>query len=231
MIGLVVLGHSPRKDHEAVYDLIAPGVKRTVVGGLDSFTCRQARELEDKTGISPLVCLLSDGTTVEIPLPVLFPHLKKQVDVIAAAGASLAVVLCSGGFPEFDCKIPVVLPGMVVPGTVAGLYPGKKIGLIVPNEAQEPAALAHWKSRGVEAVSAVVSPYEGKGFEEAGKKFRSIKTDFVAIDCMGFKAKHRERLKILCGCPVMLPNTLVARVALEIYESSITPNKKGMRHV
>lgn len=220
MIGLVALGHSPREDHEAVYDQIAPGVKRKLVGGLDSLTCEQARQLEDKTGVSPLVCLLSDKTTVEIPLPVLFPYLKKQVDSLAKEGASLAVVLCSGGFPRFDSTIPVVLPGMVVPVTVAGLYPDKKIGLIVPNKAQESAALAHWKSRGVEAVSAVVSPYEGKGFDEAGDKFRSNGTDFVAIDCMGFGEEHRERLKKLCGCPVMLPKTLVARVALEIHESS-----------
>ena len=223
MIGLVVLGHSPRKDHEAVYDLIAPGVKRKVVGGLDSFTGEQARQMEDTSGISPLVCLLSDKTTVEIPLPVLFPFLKKQVDSLADAGASLAVVLCSGGFPRFDCAIPVVLPGMVVPSTVAGLYPERKIGIIVPNKAQESAALAHWKSQGVEAVSAVVSPYEGRGFEEAGEKFSSIKADIVVIDCMGFGEEHRERLKTLCGCPVLLPKTLVARVALEMHESSIKP--------
>ena len=133
MIGLVVLGHSPREDHETVYDQLAPGVRRKVVGGLDSFTCEQARQLDDKSGLSPLVCLLSDKTTVEIPLPVLFPYLKKQVDALAAEGATLAVVLCSGGFPRFDCAIPVVLPGMVVPATVAGLYPNRKIGLIVPN--------------------------------------------------------------------------------------------------
>lgn len=223
MIGLVVLGHSPREDHEAVYNLIAPGVKRKVVGGLDSFTCEQARQMEDMSGISPLVCLLSDKTTVEIPLPVLFPFLKKQVESLADAGASLAVVLCSGGFPRFDCAIPVVLPGMVVTLTVAGLYPNRKIGIIVPNKAQESAALAHWKSQGVEAVSAVVSPYEGIGFEEAGEKFRSIKADIVVIDCMGFGEEHRERLKTLCGCPVLLPKTLVARVALEIHESSIKP--------
>jgi len=223
MIGLVVLGHSPREDHEAVYDQIAPGVKRKVVGGLDSVTCEQARQLEDKAGVSPLVCLLSDRTTVEIPLPVLFPYLKKQVDSLADEGASLAVVLCSGGFPRFDCAIPVMLPGMVVPRMVAGLYPNRVIGLIVPNQAQQAAALSHWKSQGVEAVSAVVSPYEGRGFEEAGKTFSAIGADFVAIDCMGFTEEHRERLKMLCGCPVMLPKTLVARVALEIYESSIKP--------
>ena len=122
MIGLVVLGHSPREDHETVYDQLAPGVRRKVVGGLDSFTCEQARQLDDKSGLSPLVCLLSDKTTVEIPLPVLFPYLKKQVDALAAEGATLAVVLCSGGFPRFDCAIPVVLPGMVVPATIYLLF-------------------------------------------------------------------------------------------------------------
>jgi protein AroM len=96
--------------------------------------------------------------------------------------------------------------------------------VIVPNEAQVPAALSHWKSQGVEAVCAVVSPYEGSGFEEAGEKFRANETDFVAVDCMGFGEEHRERLKTLCGCPVMLPKTLVARVALELLQSSIHHN-------
>lgn len=221
MIGLVALGHSPRKDHEDVYAAIAPGIERKLVGGLDSLSPDQARALEDKSGISPLVCLLSDKTTVEIPLPVLFPYLKQQVERLAEDGAALAVVLCSGGFPRFDCAIPVVLPGMVVPAIVAGLYPEKQIGLIVPNEAQVSAALAHWKSRGVEAVSAVVSPYEGKGFEAAGEKFRAVKTDVVAIDCMGFTNEHRNRLRNLCGCPVLLPKTLTARVALEMHEASM----------
>jgi hypothetical protein len=38
---------------------------------------------------------------------------------------------------------------------------------------------------------------------------------------MGFKEEHRDRLKDLCGCPVLLPTTTVARVALEMYESSV----------
>ena len=221
MIGLVALGHSPRVDHEEVYAAIAPKAPRKLAGGLDSFTSDQARGLEDKKGISPLVCVLADKSTVEIPLPVLFPYLVEKVEYLASEGATLAVILCSGGFPEFDCSIPVILPGKVVPAIVASLFPKRKIGLIVPNHAQEPAACAHWASMGVNVVSAVVSPYENRGFEEAGEKFKLIGADLVAIDCMGFEERHRERLKQLCGCPVLLPKTLVARVAFEMYESSI----------
>ena len=65
------------------------------------------------------------------------------------------------------------------------------------------------------------SPTGGGGFVEAGEKFRTMHADLVAIDCMGFKDEHRQTLKDLCGCPVLLPKTLVARVALEIHESSV----------
>ena len=222
MIGLIVLGHSPREDHEAVYNLIAPEVPKKLVGALDSLSVQQARGLEDKKGESPLVCLLSDGSTVEIPLPTLFPYLRTKVEYLAANGADLAVILCCGGFPQFDCSIPVLLPGMIVPSVVSCLYPNKKIGLVVPNKAQEDAAQTHWKKMGVETVSAVVSPYEGKGFEEAGLYFKSMACDLVAIDCMGFSEEHRARLHVLCDCPVLVPKTLVARVAQEIYNSSIS---------
>jgi protein AroM len=221
MIGLVVLGHTPRPDHEEVYEAVAPGVSRCIAGGLDGLSPEQARKLHDVSGVSPLVCLLSDKTTVEIPLPVLFPYLKEKVEQLAAKGASSAVVLCSGGFPEFNCSIPVILPGLVVPSVVASLYPGKKIGLVVPNAAQVPAARAHWKSMGVETTPVVVSPYQEEGFEEAGALFATLGPDLVAIDCMGFTEEHRVRLKGLCRCPVLLPKTLVARVALELHLAAV----------
>ena len=221
MIGLITLGHSPRLDHEEVYDKITPGVPRKLVGALDMISCDEARKLEDKQGISPLVCLLKDETTVEIPLPVLFTYIERKVEMLAAEGAHLAVVLCCGGFPDFNTFIQVLLPGLIVPALVKATCPEGKIGIIVPNQAQESAAVEHWKGLGIKVQSAVVSPYEGKGFVEAGEKFRAMHADLVAIDCMGFKDEHRQRLKDLCGCPVLLAKTLVARVALEIHESSI----------
>lgn len=217
MIGLVVLGHTPRPDHEAVYEAVAPGVPRSIAGGLDGLSPGEARKLHDVSGASPLVCLLEDKTTVEIPLPVLFPYLKEKVEQLAAQGASSAVVLCSGGFPDFNCSIPVILPGLIVPSVVASLYPGKKIGLVVPNAAQVPAARAHWASRGVETSPVVVSPYQEEGFDEAGEHFASLRPDLVVVDCMGFTEEHRARLKESCRCPVLLPKTLVARVALELH--------------
>lgn len=216
MIALIALGHSPRPDHEEVYQRILPGVPRKLAGALDIFSCDEARKLEDKQGVSPLVCLLNDNTTVEIPLPVLFPHIERQINVLAAEGAHLAVVLCCGGFPQFNSSIPVFLPGMIVPAVVKATCPDGKIGIIVPNQAQVSAAVAHWKELGIKAESAVVSPYEGVGFDEAAKKFRDLKCDLVAIDCMGFKEEHRDRLSRDCGCPVLLPKTLVAKIAGEV---------------
>lgn len=219
MIGLVVLGHSPRTDHEEVYDRITPSIPRKLVGALDSLNCDEARKLEDQEGSSPLVCLLQDKTTVEIPLPVLFPYIEHQLEALASEGALGAVVLCCGGFPRFRCSIPVFLPGMIVPAVVKATYPDGRIGIIVPNKAQEPAAVVHWNKAGLEVTPAVVSPYEGVGFDEAAEKFSAMKCDLVAIDCMGFNEQHRNRLARDCGCAVLLPKTLVAKVAAEMVES------------
>ncbi len=221
MIGLVTLGHAPRPDHEKVYEKIAPGVPRKLFGALDVLSCDEARKLEDKKGLSPLVCLLSDKTTVEIPLPTLFPYIENQLSILAEEGAHLAVVLCCGGFPDFDVSIQVLLPGVILPALVKAICPKGRIGIIVPNQAQESAAVEHWEKSGIKVTSAVVSPYEGRGFIEAGKKFRDINADLVAIDCMGFEDEDRQKLRELCNCPVLLPKTLVARVALEINESSM----------
>ncbi len=42
MLGLIALGHSPRPDHEEVYDRITPGIPRKLVGALDVFSCDEA---------------------------------------------------------------------------------------------------------------------------------------------------------------------------------------------
>ena len=220
MIGLVTLGHSPRPDHEEIYDAIVPGVPRTLVGALDGLDCSEAQTLEDKQGVSPLVCLLSDKTTVEIPLPTLFPYIEHQVEALAVKGARLAVVLCCGGFPIINSSIQVLLPGMILAALTRVICPAGTVGIIVPNKAQEAAAVEHWNEQGVAVASAVVSPYEGRGFTEAGEKFRALSADLVAIDCMGFREEHRQKLRQLCGCPVLLPTTMVARVALEMYNSA-----------
>ena len=142
------------------------------------------------------------------------------MEALASKGARLAVVLCCGGFPQVDAAIQVLFPGMIVPVLARAICPAGKIGIIVPNDAQVAAALEHWNKLGVAAAAAVVSPYEGKGFMEAGEKFRNLSADLVAIDCMGFQEEHRRTLREMCGCPVLLPTTLVARVVLEMYNSS-----------
>jgi protein AroM len=164
--------------------------------------------------------LLSDKTTVEIPLPTLLPYIESRVEALAAEGARLAVVLCCGGFPVIKAPIQVLLPGTIVPAVARAVCPAGSVGIIVPNEAQEAAAVEHWHEQGVAVASAVVSPYESRGFTEAGEKFRARSIDLVAIDCMGFREEHRQKLRGLCGCPVLLPSSLVARVVLEIYNSA-----------
>ncbi|MBT8329189.1 MAG: AroM family protein, partial [Desulfofustis sp.] len=146
--------------------------------------------------------------------------IERQVEVLASEGARLAVVLCCGGFPMVNAPIQVLLPGMIMPALIKAICPAGKIGIIVPNEAQEAAAVEHWNEQGVTVASAVVSPYEATGFTEAGEKFRTLPADLVAIDCMGFREEHWQRLRDLCGCPILLPTTLAARVALEIYKSA-----------
>lgn len=220
MIGLVTLGHSPREDHKEVYDCVCPDVITDLQGALDGLSCEEARNLEDKSGVSPLVCLLKDGSTVEIPLPVLTPLIEKTIVKLVQAGATVAVVLCSGGFPELTSSIPVLIPGNIVPAIAKASYPSGTIGIVVPNKAQESAAVAHWAKIGVDVVSAVVSPYQGTGFEEASVFFKEAGCSVVAIDCMGFTEEHRQRLIKDCKCTVLLPKTMVAKVAGEIAESA-----------
>lgn len=61
-----------------------------------------------------------------------------------------------------------------------------------------------------------VSPYAGEAEVLAAAKGVPLKTDLILLDCIGYTAQMKEKLKALTKKPVILPRTLVARMVCEL---------------
>jgi protein AroM len=211
MLGLVTIGQTPRPDFEALFGACAPGVPVDVRGALDGLTDDQVAALEVADAY-PLLVRLRSGSTAEVPLATLVPLVEWRGRELAAAGASLVVVLCAGAFPDIACGAPVLLPGRLLPAVVASLG-ARRVGIVTPVAGQVAAAHAKWVADGFEPVVRAASPVHHADIVTTAADLAAHELDLVVLDCMGHDERYRTAFAERCGHPVLAAQTLVARVA------------------
>ena len=120
-IGIITLGQTPRPDLEMVFRRHLPETPLLIRGGLDDVPKTEIDALAAAGGDYPLFVILRDGTSREISLYRLVPLLEAQARRVAAEGASVAVLMCAGSFPDLRSPIPLLYPGRILPAVARGV--------------------------------------------------------------------------------------------------------------
>ncbi|MBM3264121.1 MAG: AroM family protein [candidate division Zixibacteria bacterium] len=215
VLGLISIGQTPRPDYERAFRPYAPNAHIRVVGALDGVAPDAIAEMTRIPGRYPLLVRLSDGRAARIDLSVIAPLVATQVGHLADEGAKLAVVMCAGGFPDIECRIPVVLPGRLLPAVLKSVCRTRTIGLVTPIEEQREAALHKWQQDGFHPTVTWAAPHDNDEMERAAKTMSDPVLEVVLLDCMGHDETYRTDFARRCGRPVMLAQSLVARVVGE----------------
>ena len=215
MLGLVTLGTSPRPDFEELFHEYVPGVELRLHGALDGLSEEEIDALAAIPGDYPAFVGVN-GTAREIELTALQPLAAKHVTTLAAEGAKAIVILGAPDFPEFDCDVPVIRPGRIMPAVARAISTTRRIGIVTPIEGQAPAAGAKWEADGFSVKVAVCSPYGDEEVESAAFQLTDPDLEIVILDGMSFGPAMRNRFARLTGRPTLLVQTLVARIAGEL---------------
>ena len=77
---------------------------------------------------------------------------------------------------------------------------------------------AKWRRTGWGVHAFALSPYTAsrKEVQETAAAAAAVKPDLVVLDCMGFGMDIRKTFSEHTGKPVLLPRTILARIAAEI---------------
>lgn len=219
MLGLITLGTSPRKDFEDLFREYVPGVELRLHGALDGLSENEIDALEAIPGDYPAFVGVH-GTAREIELTALQPLAAKHVTAMAAEGAKAIVILGAPDFPEFDCDVPVIRPGRIMPAMVGAITQSRRIGIVTPIAGQAAAATAKWEADGFSVKVAVCSPYGDDEVESAAAQLADSDLEVVVLDGMSFSPPMKHRFAELSGRPTLLVQTLVARLAGELLGGS-----------
>jgi protein AroM len=220
ILGLVTIGQSPRPDYESVFHRFAPRAEIRWGGALDGLDDAEIDQLVAASSAYPLHTS-ANGRTLEISLEVLAPLVAERARELADGGAQLVVVVCAGGFPELECPVPVLRPGALLPAVVATLTGTRRIGVVTPIPGQIEPARRKWREDGFDARVVAAAPNRHEQVRDAALALADPSLELVVLDCMGHDTDYQQEFARLSGRPVVLAQTLVARVAGEYMDGVV----------
>lgn len=216
LLGIVTIGQTPRPDLEQAFLGHAPGATVKVLGALDALTHAEIDALAARPTDYPLLVKLADGSARSIGIAELHPRVERQAQALAAMGARAVVVACAGGFPDVRADAAVILPGRVVPAVTGAVAKTRRIGVVTPIRGQAAAAEAKWRADGFDPQVTWASPYVHAEIEAASALMADASLELVVLDCMGHDEDYRREFASRCGKPVLLAQSIAARIAGEV---------------
>jgi len=217
-IGLLTIGQSPRLDlTKDLAPILGPEVDILEYGALDELSLEEIEALAPSPGEPFQVTLLRSGQEVHLRKPPIIPLLEKGVVRLNEQGARAIIIWCTGDFPDFASKAPVIKPDPIMRNVVAAVQPSGTLGILCPAQDQCPQIRAKWESMGYRCYVEGYSPF--KPVEDLAAVMGRIpqdEIDMMVLDCMGMKTAMKRQVKELTDKPVILPLSLIARIVTEL---------------
>ena len=221
-VGTLTIGQSPRIDIiPGIRDVLGPSVEIVEKGALDGLDLEQVKKFYPRPNDYILVTRMRDGTEVKIAEEYLTERMKRCISEFQAEPVEIIILLCTGEFPEIESKKILLRPDRIMLHMVQSLLDTGRLGVIVPSPDQIPALKRRWEKTHLEVVAEAVSPYTGtyEEFKEKANKIKTSDVDLVVLDCIGFSQETRALFREIIKKPVLLPMTLIGRVAREMVEA------------
>jgi protein AroM len=220
-LGTLTIGQAPRADITPILDAtIDAAVPRRHAGVLDGLSRNEiARDFATRPGEAVLITKLLDGSSVVIDRDRTEAAAHAKLAMLEAEGCSTILMLCTGHFATLSCKTArLVEPDRILPPTVAALAQDAQLGIVVPLPEQIASEAGKWAPLRRPPIYSAASPYGGAGatLAEAARELAARGAQMLLLDCMGFVEAHRREAIEASGLPVILSNSLIAKLVSEI---------------
>lgn len=218
-IGAITIGQAPRVDViPEIKGLFGNNVEIVEAGGLDGLSKEDIAKFTPAENDYVLVSRLNDGSHVKFGKSHVIPRLQNCINKMEAEGIKLILMMCTGYFGDvLKSNVPVIYPQKLLYGIAPVLAPNKVIGVITPEEDQIAQVKKIWEQTGLEVMAAYGSPYKGiDSVKEGARMLAGKDVDFTVLDCIGYNMEMKEAVAQITGKAVILPRTLLARVAAEL---------------
>lgn len=220
-IGAVTIGQSPRTDiTEDAGRFFGDRVELLEFGALDRYTPEEAKQLQPIPGDYGLTSRLRDGTEVHFSRGQVMEEMQRGIHLLEERGVKLILVFCTGALHGLHSNVPMLEPNQLLRAMAPLLTQKPRILTLTPSETQVQQCERRWKEAqpDFEFTTFPASPYLGDPFtEELVSRINAVEdADLVIMDCLGFSGAMRDRLQARINKNILLPRSLLFRVACEL---------------
>jgi len=226
----LAIGQAPGGEIMPLLNEYIPAENLTHVGLLDGLS-RQEIEQHFAPTIDEAVVIsrLQDGSRVVLSSQRVEQALQEKINWMAEQGCEVLLLMCSGEFSGLHSpSVTLIEPDRLVPPLINGIVGTNQVGIIVSDTEQMEQQVNKWKNLSKRPRFAIASPYlfndsdiDDGGVDEtrlldAALSLKAQGAEVVVLDCIGYQTHHGEMLEEYLQIPVLLSNTLVARLAAEL---------------
>jgi len=220
-LGMVTIGQAPRDDLLEDFLVNLPcDVEVVQVGALDDLDLGTiTSQLSPREGEILYITRLRDGLEVRVSKNKLIPLMQSKISYLDSIGVDIITILCSGEFPQFEAKTPVIYPDKVLKGIASSISYVGKVAVLIPNEKQVSYAYNKWDEYFRELEVIPISPYSSRtqDFIDIAKFINENKIGLVIMDCIGYKLFHRNVLRnVARNSRIITTRGVLAKVLTEI---------------
>ncbi|MFK9093045.1 AroM family protein [Bacillus salipaludis] len=218
-VGIITIGQTPRTDMIPAIRAYLP--KEAVIiekGVLDGRSDIEIRELKPEPGQTTLISRLQNGESATMAKEKILPIIQTLIDELNQTNVSLIILACTGKFPLFSSKIPIVYPDYLLNHVMKGLFREGLLGVIIPLPEQAESIIYKWKEVDFIAIPAASSPYS---FQEehlinAVKQLDQYPVKAILLDCMGYTQEMKSIAQVHTPKPVILSRNVIYGVSGEV---------------
>ncbi|CAN5663666.1 AroM family protein [soil metagenome] len=227
-VATITIGQTPRTDVVPAMQRILPADVRILeYGALDGLTRDEIARYAAREGEVGIVTRLRDDSSVLLSHELILPKMQEKVDrAIDRDGSDILVILCGADWSALKSRRLIVNPGQLFPAIVTALAAGRKLGVIKPDAGQVERELQRYTERGIDAAVTSASPYAGPDrlrlAEDAAGYLRSEGCELIWMTCVGMDEAMRDVVAETTGVPVILAQSLLARVVGELLPARVT---------
>jgi protein AroM len=217
-MGVVVIGQSPRPSMEAeIAAVLSPSTTIELRGALDGMSRGEIDAIPPADGADALFTLLPNGDNVRISKKAVEGRANAQLARFRQEGIDVAMLACTGKFPNLAPDGLVILPSAVLHRLVEAVLPKGRLGVFSPLAEQTALISKKWQRDGIEVVGVTLQPgSDDAAVDAAARAMADRRPDLVVLDCMSYTSANKARLRRHYSGPVILSIAAAARVVEEL---------------
>lgn len=218
LIGLLVIGQSPRPDLEAEFRRVLGDAARVeTLGALDGLDDAGIAALPPQDDGDTLYTTLPTGRSVLVSKAGVTARMGQRLEDLRAMNATVSILCCTGRFPTIE-QPGVHFASDILAGAVDACIPRKgRIGVFVPSPAQVEAGKRRWASDIRETLCFPLSPDASDDeILAASEEMVRHTPDLIVHDCISYRKASRDLAATVHGQPALQAVSVCAHFAAEL---------------